>query len=195
MAAESTKYRGIVSRFNETKGYGFIKPDPEDDVVVDDLFVHQSEINYSGYRTLHANEIVEFSVAFDEKNNKPKAVDVTVVGLAPKPTRNGAVSRGRGGRRNNGRGGLGHKGVEDAVCYKCMGVGHYKRDCPSLININAHRGGGGKCYECGEVGHYSRYCRRRGDGSGGRGGGGEHYKCFNCQEEGHFARECPNRKD
>ena len=40
--------RGTVSRFNEEKGYGFIAPDEEGE----DLFVHYSSIEGSGFRSL-----------------------------------------------------------------------------------------------------------------------------------------------
>jgi len=38
---------GIVKWFNNTKGYGFIAPEEGED-----LFVHYSEIQSDGYRTL-----------------------------------------------------------------------------------------------------------------------------------------------
>ncbi len=49
---------GIVKWFNESKGFGFIKPDEGGE----DLFAHFSEIQSNGFRTLQENQRVEFTV-------------------------------------------------------------------------------------------------------------------------------------
>jgi CspA family cold shock protein len=49
---------GIVKWFNESKGFGFIKPDEGGE----DLFAHFSEIQSKGFRTLQENQRVEFTV-------------------------------------------------------------------------------------------------------------------------------------
>ncbi len=48
---------GVVKWFNETKGYGFISREGADDV-----FVHYSAIQGSGFRTLNEGQRVEFTV-------------------------------------------------------------------------------------------------------------------------------------
>ena len=48
---------GTVKWFNNDKGYGFIKRSTGEDV-----FVHHSAIQASGYRTLNEGEKVEFDV-------------------------------------------------------------------------------------------------------------------------------------
>ncbi|PYQ50496.1 MAG: cold-shock protein [Acidobacteria bacterium] len=48
---------GSVKWFNNDKGYGFIKRESGEDV-----FVHHSAIQASGYRTLNEGEKVEFDV-------------------------------------------------------------------------------------------------------------------------------------
>ncbi len=48
---------GTVKWFNNDKGYGFIKRDSGEDV-----FVHHTAIQTSGYRTLNEGEKVEFEV-------------------------------------------------------------------------------------------------------------------------------------
>jgi CspA family cold shock protein len=48
---------GVVKWFNNDKGYGFIKRNTGEDV-----FVHHSSIQASGYRTLNEGERVEFDV-------------------------------------------------------------------------------------------------------------------------------------
>ncbi|MFQ5502326.1 MAG: cold-shock protein, partial [Phycisphaerae bacterium] len=48
---------GTVKWFNETKGFGFIQSDEGQDV-----FVHQSEIQTEGFRTLSDGQRVEFEM-------------------------------------------------------------------------------------------------------------------------------------
>ena len=63
---------GKVKWFNSDKGYGFIVPDDGST----DLFVHFSEINSTGYRTLEEGQQVEFEVAQGQKG--PQATKVRV---------------------------------------------------------------------------------------------------------------------
>jgi cold shock protein len=49
---------GTVKWFNAEKGYGFIRPESGEDV-----FVHFSAIQASGYRSLAEGQAVEFDVA------------------------------------------------------------------------------------------------------------------------------------
>jgi CspA family cold shock protein len=49
--------RGTVKWFNDHKGYGFISAEGQQDV-----FVHFSAIEGTGFRTLHEGEQVEFEV-------------------------------------------------------------------------------------------------------------------------------------
>ncbi len=48
---------GKVKWFNEAKGYGFIKQDTGRDI-----FVHYSEIQEDGFRTLSEGDVVEFEL-------------------------------------------------------------------------------------------------------------------------------------
>jgi CspA family cold shock protein len=57
--------KGTVKWFNETKGYGFIAREDGNAV-----FVHHSEIEGSGYRTLHEGEQVEFEERNGERGNE-----------------------------------------------------------------------------------------------------------------------------
>lgn len=49
--------KGTVKWFNEEKGFGFITGEDGKDV-----FVHFSQINKNGFKTLKENEEVEYSV-------------------------------------------------------------------------------------------------------------------------------------
>lgn len=60
---------GKVKWFNNTKGYGFIAADDGPDV-----FVHHSDIEGEGFRSLNEGEAVEFEITEGEKG--PKAVNV-----------------------------------------------------------------------------------------------------------------------
>lgn len=65
--------QGTVKWFNSEKGFGFIAPDDG----AKDVFVHHSEIQGSGFRTLEENQRVEFEITQGAKG--PQAVGVTAV--------------------------------------------------------------------------------------------------------------------
>jgi len=67
---EAMKYRGRVKFFNESKGWGFIKQDDGPEV-----FVHYSNIQSQGFRTLKENDEVEFELSEGAKG--PQATKVT----------------------------------------------------------------------------------------------------------------------
>ena len=56
------RVRGTVKWFNGDKGYGFISREDGDD-----LFVHYSEIQGSGFRSLNEGDNVEFEVTQGQK--------------------------------------------------------------------------------------------------------------------------------
>ncbi|WP_020499410.1 MULTISPECIES: cold-shock protein [Sciscionella] len=62
--------QGTVKWFNAEKGYGFISPEGGGS----DVFVHYSEIQGSGFRTLEENQRVEFEVGQGQKG--PQAQNV-----------------------------------------------------------------------------------------------------------------------
>ena len=65
----SDKLKGKVKWFNQAKGYGFISHDGGDD-----LFVHFSEIQGDGFKTLAENQEVEFEMGDGEKGPVAKVV-------------------------------------------------------------------------------------------------------------------------
>ncbi|HXR42021.1 MAG TPA: cold-shock protein [Acidothermaceae bacterium] len=62
--------QGTVKWFNAEKGFGFISPDGGEP----DVFVHHSQIQVDGYRTLDENQRVEFQVAQGPKGLQAEAV-------------------------------------------------------------------------------------------------------------------------
>jgi CspA family cold shock protein len=56
---------GTVKFFNAEKGYGFISREQGDDV-----FVHYSNIQGAGYRSLDEGQLVEFDVAPGRKGEE-----------------------------------------------------------------------------------------------------------------------------
>ena len=65
----SEKVKGTVKWFNESKGYGFLSQ-PESD----DIFVHYTAIQGTGFRTLKEGSEVEFVV-----ENGPKGLQASNV--------------------------------------------------------------------------------------------------------------------
>ena len=61
-----------VNWFNDEKGYGFINNDNNEDI-----FVHYSSINRSGYKTLAQDQLVEFDLV--ETNKGFQAKNVTLM--------------------------------------------------------------------------------------------------------------------
>ena len=61
---------GIVSKFMDNKGFGFITPDGGGK----DIFVHHSDIKMEGFKTLKPGQRVQFDVSQEAKG--PKASNV-----------------------------------------------------------------------------------------------------------------------
>mmetsp|Transcript_22426 Transcript_22426/g.34576 ORF Transcript_22426/g.34576 Transcript_22426/m.34576 type:complete len:130 (-) Transcript_22426:192-581(-) len=70
--ADGDLVTGTVKWFNTQKGFGFITPDDDEK----DVFVHQTEIQAEGFRSLADGERVEFKVETDN-TGRLKAVGVT----------------------------------------------------------------------------------------------------------------------
>lgn len=64
--------RGIVKWFNDRKGYGFISQEDGNDV-----FVHFSSIEATGYKTLSEGDNVDFEI--EESDRGPEAKNVKKV--------------------------------------------------------------------------------------------------------------------
>jgi len=70
---ESEKYIGEVIWFDNRMGYGFITRVDEEDI-----FVHWSDIESEGYKTLKKGQKVAYSIGLNNKN-KPKAIAIVVI--------------------------------------------------------------------------------------------------------------------
>ena len=64
---------GTVQWFSRVKGYGFIRPDEQEE----DVFVHYSAIRGDGYRNLREGQRVEFTI--EDSSKGPQAADVVGV--------------------------------------------------------------------------------------------------------------------
>jgi CspA family cold shock protein len=64
---------GTVKWFSDQKGFGFIVPDEGEK----DLFVHHSNIDVEGYRSLQEDQKVEYEAAEGRKG--PEAINVRPV--------------------------------------------------------------------------------------------------------------------
>jgi CspA family cold shock protein len=63
---------GKVVLYNADRGFGFIRPDNGDV----DVFVHVSTAHEGGIDELAVGDRLEFLIARDERNGKPRAVDI-----------------------------------------------------------------------------------------------------------------------
>lgn len=63
--------RGIVKWFNPEKGFGFIEREEGGDI-----FVHYSDIQMKGYKTLEEGEHVEYTIEHSEKGDIARNVVV-----------------------------------------------------------------------------------------------------------------------
>jgi cold shock protein len=61
---------GTVKWFNNTKGFGFITQDGAGE----DVFVHHSSVNVSGYKTLEEGQKVSFKITQGKKGLQAEEV-------------------------------------------------------------------------------------------------------------------------
>ena len=61
--------KGKVKNFNKEKGYGFIKQDGQEDI-----FIHYSNIEKEGYKTLKEGQTVEFDLVKTSKGNQAQNI-------------------------------------------------------------------------------------------------------------------------
>lgn len=124
--------QGTVKFFNPEKGFGFITPQDNDPTNNgEDIFVHFSNINGDGFKSLNEGETVTFDNFWDPNKNKTSAVNVTGMrdGI-PRQQNNfnkgGGKGKGggpMGGGFGKGGGGFGGPGPMGGFGGKGMGPG------------------------------------------------------------------------
>lgn len=65
---------GVVVWFDPKKGYGFIGQENNEP----DLFVHFSDVNSEGFKTLYKDQKVSYEIGTN-KRGQPKAVNVVLI--------------------------------------------------------------------------------------------------------------------
>lgn len=65
---------GVVVWFDPKKGYGFITQENNEP----DLFVHFSDVNAEGFKTLYKDQKVSYEIGVN-KRGQPKAVSVNLI--------------------------------------------------------------------------------------------------------------------
>jgi len=94
---------GTVKSYFGEKGFGFIAPHDGSD----DVFVHFSNIQMDGFKSLGEGEEVEYEPYYDAARGKTAAVCVTGPGGAPLYG-DGSTGKGQGGGKGKGKGGGGY---------------------------------------------------------------------------------------
>jgi len=64
---------GTVKWFNDSKGFGFVKPDDGGE----DLFAHFSAINMSGFKTLTEDQKITFDVTQGQKGKQASNIQAS----------------------------------------------------------------------------------------------------------------------
>ncbi|CAI5437845.1 unnamed protein product [Caenorhabditis angaria] len=136
---DSSRHHGECKWFNVSKGYGFVV----DDVTQEDLFVHQSNLNMQGFRSLDQGERVSYYIQArsNGKGREAYAVSGEVEGQGLKGSRIHP---------------LGRKKATGLRCFRCGKIASHKaKNCPNV------KGDGKVCYTCGSDEHVSSVCPKR----------------------------------
>merc|ERR1719379_1303928 len=100
MGERGSSHRGLVTTWNEDKGYGFISP--SDGKLGGDLFVHVDSLRDRSVKSLKRGDRVRFDVELNtnptRNSGKKFAVNVEVIGGNKRgDDRDRSGGRGRGG--------------------------------------------------------------------------------------------------
>ena len=70
MENEGKLMTGVVRKFDDERGYGFIRVEG----ITGDIFVHHQSIKMEGFRTLAVGDTVQFRISRDAKGWKARDV-------------------------------------------------------------------------------------------------------------------------
>ena len=82
-------FRGRVKRFFDARGFGFIMPDPGQELPARDVFVHISSVRHAKLDFLQAGDAVQFNVVAG-RDGRQEARDIRLID-EPAPVRYGAA--------------------------------------------------------------------------------------------------------
>ncbi|XP_055324357.1 protein lin-28 homolog [Sitodiplosis mosellana] len=124
--------RGKCKWFNVSKGWGFITPDDGSQ----DVFVHQSVLGMTGFRSLGEDEVVDF-----KSKNTAKGVEATLVTGPDRTNLEGSKIRGSSKKR-----------YRKTRCYNCgQFANHLAADCTLEAQPK-------KCHYCKSSEHLMANC-------------------------------------
>ncbi|CAB61008.1 Protein lin-28 [Caenorhabditis elegans] len=139
LPSPTPRYFGSCKWFNVSKGYGFVI----DDITGEDLFVHQSNLNMQGFRSLDEGERVSYYI--QERSNGKGREAYAVSGEVE--------GQGLKGSRIHP---LGRKKAVSLRCFRCGKFATHKaKSCPN-VKTDAK-----VCYTCGSEEHVSSICPER----------------------------------
>lgn len=119
------RQRGVVAKWLNHRGIGFVTPEGQEAEVGKDFLVHYSNIKQEpadGFKSLAEGTQVEFETTADPKNpDKLIAINVTGIG--------GGNCESFKGRRNRGSRAADNEGASDFVAGSQLFVGNLAPDC------------------------------------------------------------------
>ncbi|XP_076445850.1 protein lin-28 homolog [Babylonia areolata] len=137
--------RGATKWYNVLKGWGFITPQDGGE----DVFVHQSQIFKSGFRSLGDDEVVEFNTVRSDKGYEARNV----------------TALGGGEVRGSDRRPMSRKKYRKVRCYNCGEfTNHLAAKCPQGPSPK-------RCHNCKALDHLIADCPERPRGPRGAAGG------------------------
>ncbi|CAB3408892.1 unnamed protein product [Caenorhabditis bovis] len=138
-APKQKRYHGTCKWFNVAKGFGFII----DDIQQKDIFVHQSNLNMGGFRSLDEFERVSYYLKERENGKGLEAYEVAA---------SDENEELRGSRIHP----IGRKKARQMRCFRCgLFTTHRAKDCPYVKDESK------VCYICGLPDHISSTCPDR----------------------------------
>ena len=96
-------YQGTVKFFNREKGFGFITPGGGGE----DVFVHWTNIQKEGFKSLNEGETVDYELQYDEQKQKAAAISVIGHGDGQQPPKGNKGKDGWGKGKDGGKFGKG----------------------------------------------------------------------------------------